>query len=222
MIRYIVSQIKTHRYKILLVAALIIIIVSLRPVLLDNDVHVAPSTIPPVTTISDKNGNLLAVIRSQELKILEHKAIIDSLANAIRVKPSAIKAVDRYIQHTDTVIRTEVVYQRYQDSVVIDKSDNYITLHVVGRDSGISEIVLKHIDTLWRTQVDHRPLFKPPYTQIIMRNSSPYNTIVHGSSLTIRQPRTLLTIGPCIGWDFLSRNPVLGIGIQVPILKISK
>jgi hypothetical protein len=220
MIQSIVNLIKTHRYKFTTIAAIILIFLLSKYFRSQTVDSAQQSAIPPVTSALDKNGKLLAVIRSQEIQILEDKAMIDSLANAIRVKPTEIKVIDRYIQRTDTVIRKEVIYHRYQDSVVIDKKDNYIDLHIVGKDSGLSEISLKHIDTLWRTQVEHHPFLKPAYTELVMRNASPYNKIVYGNSLTVRHRPSLVTLGPYLGWDFHNKAIGIGVGLQLPLLTI--
>ncbi|HJT75022.1 MAG TPA: hypothetical protein VJ720_13405, partial [Chitinophaga sp.] len=174
-------------------------------------VKTIPDSIPSVQNRFDQNGKLVAVIRAQEVKLLANEHIIDSLAAALKVKPTLVKSVDRYIQRIDTVIRTEVIYQRYQDSIVITKKDGYIDLKAVGRDSGVSSISLKHIDTLWRTEVRKSPLLKSPYTEVYLRSSSPYNHISHGSLLQIKSPRPLISVGPYIGYDPIHQNISTGL-----------
>lgn len=218
MIPFILKITKSPAFKVLVVAAVVILIwhsCDRRP---SAPAGILPDTIPVVQTRVDNNGKLLAVIRSQELKIQENGRLIDSLAAALKVKPEKIKTVDRYIQRIDTVIRTKVVYQRYLDSVVIAKKDGYIDLVAVGRNSGISSISLKHTDTLWRTEVRRTPLFKAPYTEVIMRSSSPYNSIHRGNSFQVKQRKPFVTVGPILCWDIRSQSYTVGLGVQFPLL----
>ena len=178
-----------------------------------------PATFAPVKTIKDGNGNLLAIIRSHEIKLLESKLLIDSLSHALKVKVAQIKTVDRYIVRTDTIVNKEINFERSADSVVISKKDNYLELRAVGKDSGLSYLSLHHIDTIYRITVNKTPILKKPYTDIYLRSASPYNRIVSGDAFQAVGRRPILTVGPSVGFGIVTGINA-GISIQVPIVVI--
>lgn len=175
-------------------------------------------TLAIVKTLTDENGKLLAAIRTQQIVLGQSQLLIDSLSRALNVKAGQIRGVDRYIVRTDTVVRKQVSYIKSQDSIIISKADPYLNLHVVAKDSGTSYFSLKHTDTLWRISITRRPLFKAPYTEVLLRSASPYNSISHGSSFEIKSPRPVVTVGPYAGYDFISRRMSAGLSIQVPVI----
>ncbi|NLR60670.1 hypothetical protein HGH93_21350 [Chitinophaga polysaccharea] len=181
--------------------------------------NVEPVPIAPVKTIKDVNGNLLAIIRSHEIKLLESKLLIDSLSHALKVKAVLIKTVDRYIVRTDTVVNKEIIFERSADSVVISKKDNFLELLAVGKDSGLSYFNLHHIDTIYRITVNKTPIFKKPYTDIYLRSASPYNRIVYGDAFHEVGRRPILTVGPGVGYG-IGTGINAGISIQFPIFII--
>ncbi|SEW21675.1 hypothetical protein SAMN05428988_3236 [Chitinophaga sp. YR573] len=227
MIQYILRWIQSNGNKVKYLLVLIVILIlchftcrKLIGVLSPSDT--ATSTLEPVRNITDNNGKILAVIRSQELKLLENKLLIDSLAGALRIKPTAVKSIERYVVRTDTVIRTDVKYVRTADSVILSKDDSYLHLLAVGKDSGISYFRLKHTDTICRVEVIKAPLLRRAYTDIYLRSASPYNTIVSGNSIRVISPQPFLTIGPYIGYDPFVNKMSFGLSVQYPVIKIYK
>jgi len=177
-------------------------------------------SLSPVKYGHDRSGNLISIIRQQEVKLLESTRIIDSLSKALKVKPVQIKSIDRYVTVTDTLIVDHVKYLNSADSVIISKVDDYINLKAVGMDSGRSSIHLQHFDTLYRISVTKTPLLGKPLIDVYLRSASPYNKIVAGNSLHIPAPRPMLSLGPSFGYDILSHNLTVGVSVQIPLFNI--
>jgi hypothetical protein len=69
-----------------------------------------------------------------------------------------VVSVDKYVVRIDTVVVYDIQYEKTPDSIRLSKKDGYLELMAVGRDTGLSYLRLKHADTLFRSEVNHRPL----------------------------------------------------------------
>lgn len=172
--------------------------------------------------IRDENFNLLSEIRVKEVTIEEQRSILDSIRSTVpkplRPKISQIKSVEKFTLSTDSSLRLPVI----RDSVIkIEKHDGWLSAQAeIRNDSAILKIGIK--DTITRTQIYKRHLFKPDEHYILLRSSSPYSIIQEGFSFTIKEKQTVLTIGPSINYSPFVNRISFGISVQLPILKIKK
>lgn len=186
------------------------------PVIIHDTQHMEP-----VATYLDEHQKLRAKIRQQNISLAQGKRSIDSLAHLLKVKPTHVKEVDRFIYQTDTILYPQPDMISLQKDTVcrLLHQDGWLTLEArIGHDS--SCISIRHIDTLTRTAVEKRPLLKPPIQYVDISNTSPYSRITAGYTFKVTSPRPDLTIGPYIGYDPFLKQPSFGISIQKPILQL--
>lgn len=172
--------------------------------------------------IRDENFNLLSEIRLKEVKIEEQESLLDSIRNTVpkplRPKISQIKSVEKFTLSTDTSLKLSIVHD---STIKIEKHDPWLSAFAeIHNDSASLTIGIK--DTITRTEIYKRHLFKPDEHYILLRSSSPYSSIQEGFSFTIKEKKTVLTIGPSINYSPFVNRISFGISVQLPILKIKK
>lgn len=184
--------------------------------------------IEQVQYLKDLNDKNSAVLRQQVVDIAQAKIYSDSLARALRVKTSRIKAVDVYIYKHDTTFETKdkpyipspgsdtSSYFKYQDEYL-----NLETSTIKNKNS----LHLGLVDTLTRSVIEKHKGFLGlggTYNNVVLRNANPYVQIREGSSYTIKQKKTWLAIGPVFSYDVLTNKPSVGIGITVPFIRLNR
>lgn len=177
--------------------------------------------IPEVEQIKDINDKTAALLQQYNIERINNEELIDSLANALRLKPKQIKGVDNYITEIDTIWREKVVYipaPTELDSTIIRRTDDYVDILAVGKPKGISYINFKLTpDTLTRVLVNKNPLFGRPSTEVYLRHSNPYFQTPKGNSFTIDQKQPLFSIGISVGYDVIGNRMSIGPTISKPI-----
>jgi hypothetical protein len=171
----------------------------------------------------DLNGQLVAEINQMKISQNEMKARYEQLAHELKIKPKTIQGVDRIkvetkIEYRDT---TSIVYRDKDTAYKIELKDSWAhIISIAGRDSG--SIKFKHIDTITRVQTSKTKWLGLGSTvhKVLLKNASPHNTVVAGSSFDVKEKRLLLTVGPYGGYDFVNRNWGAGISVQIPLVKI--
>lgn len=201
----------------ILVAGSMLLIFSLLP----KDTQLVNSTeIPEVKSIKDVNDKTVSLIEQYKAERDANKHTIDSLSEALKIRPQQIKSIDRYITVVDTLWRDKVIYipaKDSSDSTVIRRSDPYIDIVAVGKPKG-SYINFKLTpDTLTRLEVERTPFFGRPSTTVYLRHSNIYFHTPQGSSITMSQKEPLFSIGISLGYDLVNKKISFGPTISKPI-----
>lgn len=181
-----------------------------------------------VNTYRDKQGKLVAQLTQKYIEKDELLKRTDSLANLLKLKTKNIKEVDQYHVITDTVfvdLPTKIIVNHDTINNTIDtlytvtKKDGWINIEAkVNRVSG--SIKVSGIDTLTRVVSNKFHLFKPDETIITLKNSSPYNRITEGYSFSIKEKPVLFDVSLQLGYNPLSKQSYIGIGISKSLFKI--
>jgi hypothetical protein len=172
--------------------------------------------------IRDENYNLLSEIRIKEIRIEEQKFLLDSLRMAIpkplRPRRNEIRSVDRFTIKADTALSSLPVFRK--DSVIkVEKHDQWLSaVTEIREDSAIFRISFK--DTITRTEVYKKHLFRANEHYILLQSSSPYTSIKEGFSFTIKERKPIISIGPSITYQPFVNRISLGISVQIPIVLV--
>ena len=165
--------------------------------------------------------NNIEYAKTLEKQITIKDKLIDSMAKALKVKPKQIKGVDRIIIQVDTLLTTKTVFLPSEDSSVISYKDSWVDIKAVGKKEGSSYVNFRLTpDTTSLIRVEKKPLFKQPYTEVYVKHSNPYFNTSGASSLVIKEPKVLFSIGLVGGYDPFQNKAFIGIGIQPEAAKI--
>lgn len=183
---------------------------------------VIPTLIPEVQQIVDENGRTAALIKQYNMERTSNKSLIDSLAEALRIKPKEIKGIDNYITVVDTIWRDSIVYipaTNDLDSTIISKRDDYVDILAVGKKQPHQSYINFRLapDTVVRILSERKPLFGRPSTDVYLRHSNPYYNTVRGNSFTIDHKQPLFSIGISVGYDVIGNRLSIGPTITKPI-----
>lgn len=170
----------------------------------------------PVTEYQDKEGKDHQVVPNQEVSPQVMRSLIDSIAASLKGKN--VQVITQVIQKTDTVFRESVTMDS-NCNFEVNKVDPYLTIKVKG-NKDFADITLQTIDTITFALTKTKHLFKADVTQIDINNTNPYNKVKEGRSYSIRTPKTLVSIGPYVGYDFINMRPAAGIAVTFPIFNI--
>lgn len=183
--------------------------------------------IAEVKRYKDKEGDYVAKIKQHELSKEETEKRADSLARLLKIKPKTVQGVDQYFYKTDTVFKnvsTTVYVDKDGDTAYkVEKHDPWIDITAIAyRDSTKSTIDYKSRDTLTRVETKTNPLFGKSKTDVVIKNSNPYNVLQSGYSFSLKHNDPWLVIGPSIGYSIINKGVSVGVTATVPILKLRK
>lgn len=156
-------------------------------------------------------------------EIMEYR--LDSLR---RYYKGTINQLSKYTAGVDTFFDEKVV-KIYTDTgkntKTIAFSDDYVT--VSARDSaGKGRIDLKLQDTITYVDYTKKRFLRSDQRIVDISNKNPYVKITHGSSITLKQPKTIISIGPSIGYGWsvqggkVTGAPMVGVTATLNLLPI--
>lgn len=167
----------------------------------------------------DTNGVTHAQFQQVQIDRDLYKHELDSVAGLLKIKSKSINSINDVVTSThlnvgnDTVIVHDTVYSFY-------KKNNYLNLY--GKVSPNSwDLDISLTDTLHTVAYTKTRLFGPNESFIDISNTNPYVHINKGKSVSIKQYRPILTIGPYIGYEIYPNSHIsAGISIQHPMIFI--
>lgn len=172
-----------------------------------------PLTLQP-TNEYVKDGVVHEVVKVRELTKEEMKVITDSIRRNTKGKPQ-IREVIRVVNTTDTVFRDLPVVIS-GDTVQTSKVDSYVTARaIINTRTKQGSIELKMRDTLTYTRTFKTHIFKSDEQTIDITNKNPYNKIVAGSAIVVKEARSVVVIGPGLTFNPVTRR--LDWGIQMTL-----
>lgn len=204
----------------------LIIVVALVSVKVTSMLHksgtIATQIIPQYKTVTryiDKGGNNLAEIKQLQADKQSMKILIDSLNLKIKAK-GEIREVSSHIQKIDTIF-VKVKGTRDVDTLSFLKQDGYISIGIKANiATNEADISLKSIDTLTSITKVRSPLIGRTTSTITINNKNPYNKIIEGYSVRLKEKQTLISIGIQGGYNPISQKFYYGIGATIPIINI--
>lgn len=173
----------------------------------------------PVDSYIDKEGKTHATVPTTEVSPQVMKAIVDSITRTIK---GEVKVITQVVQVVDTVFR-EVPVEYKDDGFYIKKEDPYLSLEVQGKDDKAT-ISFQMRDTLTYALTETKRFLRSNTLQADISNKSPYYQTLEGRSFTITQSKTLIAIGPYVGYGYNikggSFSPTVGVAITFPLINI--
>lgn len=183
-----------------------------------------PAELKTLEQYKDANGKLYTKLQQQEVEKAAYKEHIDSLAKLLKIKPKQIKGEEVLTIVTDTEfirLPAKVVVIAKDTMYRVEKHDAWVDIvATAGKSDG--SITLKVKDTFTRLETIKTSWFKPTVRNIYILNKNPYSRASQGSSFSIKEKQTWLTVGPYIGYDPFSRRLSGGVSIQLPVIKLKR
>ena len=176
-----------------------------------------------LSKLLDRNKLLYSELQSVRIESTNFKKQVDSLANALKLKPKVIQGEDRYIFETDTVFTVvpQIVYLGKDTVYRVSKQDNWVNITAyAGRNAG--SISYSSVDTLIRVETSKTNIFGKTKDIVYLRNTNPYNNIKAGFSYTKVQKRAYLSLGPSVNYDPFMNKFTVGVSLQYPLIQLKK
>lgn len=226
------SWVYKHRGVILVLACLILVYFLIQKPRAVSTTVVDPTALQQVKQVRDENNKLYAQINQQVLDKATVQAYSDSLAKALKVARGSIREVDKIVAKdsivyvTDTSKPISVLVPGTKDSLVIAYStefhDPWVDVTAIaGKDTG--RIEFKSRDTVTRVVSEETHWFSPTQYNVFLGNSNPHTEITEGTSFSIKEKRTWLSIGPSVQYNLLpTRGVSIGISAQLPLLQFKR
>jgi len=172
----------------------------------------------PIKQFKDPSGAQHSIVNLQETTSMQN--IIDSLKLALKAKK--VQTVIRTVVQIDTVFQNLPVYiDTTTGEISTDKHDDYIDITVaINLKNKMSSIGLVSIDTLTQVIEKKKHWFKANELFIENINKNPYNHIVAGNAITLKEPKVLFTVGPALIYNPFTSRVDLGIGITYNLFSI--
>lgn len=177
-----------------------------------------PAKLQPVETYKDKSGITHAVIPTNVVSkaIMEYR--LDSLRRAL--KASYINQLTTIASQVDTVFKDRyIVKNDTTGEFSVSFSDPYLESTTTGNiKTGKADIKVRLIDTITYVDYTKKRFLRANLRNIDISNKNPYNKIVAGSNITLKQPKVIVAIGPSFSYG-LAFTP--GKPTFVPMVGIS-
>lgn len=171
-----------------------------------------------VEQLRDQNDIPFSKINQLILSLEQAKKENDSLAHALRLKPKFIKGQDLHTVITDTIVVSDTVYLQ-NNAFYAAKKDAHISIEVVKTtEDKQATFRINSKDTIRRTEVVKKHLFKPTERFITLQNTNRYNVITEGYSWKTVEKKPVLTLGVSVGWDIVSQRVIIGPTITKPLI----
>lgn len=184
-----------------------------------------PTVMQPLEQKKDKEGGTYAILPTNVVSKEIMKFKMDSIAKAI--KADMINQYSQWKSETDTQFHDIPVVTTADGEDSMTHEDNYITLSAKMKN-GKGSFKLKGIDTTTYIDATTKRFLRADRRDIQLSNASPYNKITQGTNITLYQPKTIVTIGPSVGYAWTLQNgkpvggPMVGITATMNIIPIIK
>jgi len=177
-------------------------------------------TLKPVFHYIDSKGDSHAQIPVQIVTSnKEFKEATKGLKKQIKGN-NAIQSVTTFTESIDTSFKNLKV-DSTNTVITFKKEDNYIKAEAsYNKLTHLGDISIKTIDTLTYVVEVEKHFFRKNELKIDIKNKSPYNSIKEGSSITLKEQRTILDFALIAGYNPFTKQIVYGIGVAVPIFSI--
>jgi hypothetical protein len=184
------------------------------------------ATIKPVKKYIDKQGVEHAVIPTNVVSVAIMEYRLDSLRRAL--KASQLNQVTTVTARVDTVFKDRIITRNDETGdFEVEYKDSYVTAKTKGNNkTNKANIELSMTDTITYVDYTKKHLFKANERIIDISNKNPYNKITHGSSITLKEPKAIVTFGPYVGYGVSFPNgkpqlaPSIGIAATVNLFSI--
>lgn len=176
----------------------------------------------PVVVYKDKKGNIVSEIVTTEVDKATIKLLTDSIAKILKGRNS-VEQVTTFIPRIDTVIKKVPVYIDTNNNFHMEVQDNYIKLRAEGNvATNEGSFTLQGIDTMTYVDFWDKHLFRADERKVAVINKNPYIKITEGSSITLKSPKVLLSVGPQVGVTLYQGKiqPYVGIGVGLNLFSL--
>lgn len=213
---------------LLLIACIIIFVLFIKNKHLNNTIldNVIPPPIVAVEHKIDKKGTEYSEIKQTLYTQNEVNHMTDSLRKILRA--SKITGVTTEISNlngqitTHNTITHDTIYQTISDT----SKNKFLTLTYFGDlKNQIGKFTFEFVpDTATYVSSFKKHWFKPTDYSINIYHTNNYfkEAVIAGSSYTYKEPKILFTFGPTIGYDFINKKSILGIGLTYNLISIKK
>lgn len=187
----------------------------------DNQLIDNPIRIGTVDTFRDKYNKLRADIAVTEIENKQRfEQITDSFKKLLN-KRSTINSVTTATTQTKIVYRDVPVYVDSISGCSVQKGDEYVNLIVsTNHESKTSSIELQLWDTLTYIDYYKKRFLASDIRTINLSNSNPYVQTTAGSSVSLKQPKSLLVVGPSVIYSPFDNKVHVGVGVVFNVFSI--
>lgn len=175
----------------------------------------------PDKVYTDEKGVQHAQQTTQVTTTSVLNSLVDSLISENRNLKNAISLV-QVSTKIDTVFIQKIKWiDSTSGDFQISKKDEWIDLSVEGNiKSGESSIRLQTNDTISVVTTQKKHLFKPDETLIDISLRSPYHKIGQMRSISVEDKRSVLVLGPQVGYNPFNGKVTYGVGVTLNLLSL--
>ena len=194
-----------YREGVLIIAIGILIFLLLHKPGVSPSTGTDPATLQALKETKDKNGKLEVTIQQNQVEKGQLGHTIDSLAAALKIKPKFIQGVTIFITKIDTIfkdtgsVKTKIVIIGQDTVHVVQQHNAWVDISAFAytnpKKYDLDHINYQSRDSLWVVESYKNKLFKPTEYDITIRSSNPYNHIISGSSVKVREKKPWLVFG---------------------------
>lgn len=179
----------------------------------------AQLSLQKTTQYNDNKGVIHNVIVTRELSQDELNHITDSIRKSIKTHPE-IKEVIKYVPKLDTEwVDLPVII--HGDTVETSKIDSYVTAKaIINTRTKEGIIELKLTDTLTAVTTLKKHLLRGNTETIDITNRNPYVSIAYGTSITGKEPKPIIVLGPSAVYNPFTQKIQYGVGVTFNLLSI--
>jgi len=173
------------------------------------------SSLVPTENYVDKSGNTRSdIVVKEVVDKKEFKRVTDSLKKLLKGRVSisgvttAASVVDTYFQDVPIYIDTT------QDSFYLAKKDGYIDISVEGSiKTNKAVISYASIDTTTTIIYTKKRFLASDIRKVNISNKNPYNKIIAGNSVELKQQKSLLVVGPSVTYSPFNNKVSVGLSV---------
>lgn len=203
--------------KVILLSSIIIFIVKFFK---KEDVYFvnSPKEFKKAEVYKDKNNEIRSNIHSDVISKELFEQVTDSYKRLLKGRVK-IKTVIKYEYLLDTSVKVPITKDT-SGKFHMKYSDNYLTLEANEIKKDVGEFKLSLTDTITHIGYVRKRFLRANEEVINLNSKSKYVKITQGTSITRKEPKVLVVIGPQLGYNPFTNKFYGGIGATFNVVSI--
>lgn len=181
----------------------------------------SPIALKPTDNYKDKYDNLRSELEIVQISNKgEFKRYTDSFKKVLRNR-SNITGIGTIVSKADTEFIKVPVYLDTDSNYYFIKQDNYVSIYgSLNTKTRETDINYQSFDTTTYIVYNKKRFLRSDIRTLNISNTNPYNTIVAGSAIELKERKVIGVIGPYIGYSPLPNKFNWGLAFTLNLIPI--